>query len=106
MGDGIDETISLFNEWQNIIATAQRMNNRVLFDESGRLASAAEKINERGPIKDRLAQTDEEAEVIAAADALRTGTPNEDSRTDEAFEDEIIERIADDIIEKTILRGI
>lgn len=105
---GADETLNLIREWQQIIAK-MKTQTRVVFDESGRIASAKDSMNERGSIKDRLAQTDEEAEVIAAAEAVRFGEETEQlnmsPEQEEAFEDEIAERLIDDMIEKTILRG-
>jgi len=97
-----EEILSFLKEWQNIIEKVH-LTPKIIMDESGRIASAKTQINERGSIKDRLAQTDEEAEVIARAEDLRSGRPLE--KAQDSLDDAMLDRIFDDMVNKTILKG-
>lgn len=108
---GADEAIDLLKKWEEVLKRMGSMTPKVIMSDSVRVgATPSQQLKERGTVKDRLAQTDAEAEAIAGADAARLGTDATvpeglTAEQEEALDDAVIDRMVDDIIERTILKG-
>lgn len=106
---GAEEIINTIQEWKEILSR-MHMSEKVIMHESQRLASSKTIINERGSLKDRLAQTPEEAEIKSQVEDARLGRktvlPEETTaEQEEHFDEEVVNQMIDDFIEKTILKG-
>lgn len=106
---GANEAIKMLNDFSDAIQRAKHLDGHIIMSDSQRIASTKEEINERGSLKDRLAQTDEEAETIARVEDIRDGRPSSEpvdltTEQQEAVDDAIVERLVDDFIKNTIFR--
>jgi hypothetical protein len=103
----IDGLIEFLKSWETNLNRVSKMKDQVIMQDSVRLAGAKTQIRERGSIKDRLAQTNQEADILAKVEDLRAGRdlPDESPEETEAVDDAIIDRIISDYIDKTVLEG-
>lgn len=102
---GVDETIDTFKQFQSMLARLKSANQQVIMYDSVRLAPTGTQINERGSLKDRLAQTDEEAETLARVEDVRLGresTEPANQAEQDAIDDAIIDRLVDDFVENAM----
>lgn len=106
---GVDLVLSDLSEWQKVISGAKKLKP-IEVSHAERGTNAKQQIAERGSLVDRLAQTSEEAESIYRAEQARNGeATNEDaSLTDDELakiDEDVVMRLVDDMIDRTILKG-
>ena len=105
-----DEALnSVIDEWKKIIDQSKNIPE-VVYDQSVRMASPGTIAKERGSLVDRLANTNEEAETISRAEAVRRQEPTEESSelTQEQLDkidNDVVMRLVDEFVYKTILQG-
>lgn len=103
----MEDILSEFNKFLDISNRVRSVDGEeISIDEQ----SSGRRVKERGGLKDRLAQTDEQAEAYAALDAVRMQEPHSHPNdiSDEelqSIDDEIVMKMFDDFIAKTIMDG-
>lgn len=101
MSDSLDGTIKLLKDVEDGIQKLNKLPKTIVKD-SIRVAPASDKIKERGSLKDRLAQTDEEAMNNYRVEmAQRHQATTENEMTEEEHE-EIVDEMVDKIVSNIV----